>query len=157
MNITEASKYFEVRAESAKWKHQKKFYTKFSKVLSDLLTKNLDADKLGQIEREIAKMKLDPLKPQRNYQYSRKYNYFTKYLLDKLDLVPVRYYQETYLALGMVFGLVAGGVVSYSLSFGSNFNSEFILGMPFGMIGGMLLGRRKDKAAEESGQVLGAG
>ncbi|MFT5248256.1 MAG: hypothetical protein ACI943_003019, partial [Gammaproteobacteria bacterium] len=68
MNITEASKYFEVRAESAKWKHQKKFYTKFSKVLSDLLTKNLDADKLGQIEREIAKMKLDPLKPQRNYQ-----------------------------------------------------------------------------------------
>lgn len=156
MNISKAAKYFEVRGEEAKWKHQKKFYTKISAVLTDLTGRNLSVDQIAGIESELGKMHLDPLRPQKHYQYTRKYNYFTKYLVEKLDLVPEKYYEERYLASGMVFGMIAGMVVSYALKWGSDINQGFIIGMVLGMVVGIVWGKRKDKAAAESGQVVGA-
>jgi hypothetical protein len=156
MKIEEAAQYFEVRAQQSGRKYRQKFYSKVAAVLSDISTKGLDSNQIAQIEVELDKLELNPEKEQKHYQYTRKYNYFTKFLVEKFELTPSKYYEERYLAIGMTFGMIAGMVIFYSLQLESGINNGFIFGMPVGMIFGMLWGRKKDKEAQERGQVLGA-
>ncbi len=156
MKIEEAAQYFEVRAQQTERKYRQKFYTKVAAVLADLATKELDSSQIAEIEVELDKFELNSEKEQKHYQYTRKYNYFTKFIVEKLELTPTKYYEERYLAIGMTLGMVIGMVIFYAIQHESGINSGFAFGMPVGMIFGLLWGRKKDKEAEERGQVLGA-
>ena len=87
------------------------------------------------------------LAPQVKTAYSSLYNYVTK----ELNLVPKGFYQQMWIALGMVlFGMPLGIAMGTALD-----NFAFIgIGLPIGLPIGIAIGNQKDKKAEEEGRQL---
>jgi len=79
------------------------------------------------------------------------YNRFVNFLVKNYGLVPPRYYQSQWMAIGMaVFGIPFGIVFSMSLN-----NMAFIgIGLPMGLPIGIAIGQQKDKKAAAEGKVL---
>jgi hypothetical protein len=72
-------------------------------------------------------------------------------LAEKLKIVPINYYRNTWFVLGMtVLGLPMGTALGLSLG-----NMGLLgLGLPVGMFIGLAMGTRMDKKAEEEGRQL---
>ncbi|SIT02701.1 hypothetical protein [Belliella pelovolcani] len=88
-------------------------------------------------------------------KYLKKINHIKKWIINKLEkelkIVPINYYRNQWMALGMaVFGLPFG------VMFGVVFkNMAFIgIGIPFGISIGIAMGTGMDTKAKEEGRQL---
>ena len=127
-------------------------FDQFDRLLSELRKRKLPEDIVATINRNIEKVNGVMESERKLRKQIRKSQTDIVRLLEKqLKLVPINYYRNTWLALGMAaFGVPLG------VAFGSIIgNMAFIgFGIPVGMMIGMALGARMDKKAVEEERQL---
>ena len=127
-------------------------FGQFDRLLSELRKKELPKEIVATVNRNIEEVN-SAIESERKLrkQLRKSQAYIVRLLEKQLKLVPINYYRNTWLALGMAaFGVPLG------VAFGSIFgNMAFIgFGIPIGMMVGMAIGARMDKKAVEEERQL---
>ena len=124
----------------------------FRKLLLELRKKSIPEEIIASINKELKDLNTfsgsgkDYMRLQKKVQ-SR----IIKLIEKELKIVPINYYRNTWLAIGMsVFGIPFGIVMGASLG-----NMAFIgIGLPIGMAIGIAIGKSMDDKARENGRQL---
>ncbi len=130
----------------------RKAYDQLDKLLNVLKKKNLTDRIIGSINRDVDKINSIPY---HGKAYRRLINKSISGIVElvatELKLVPVNYYRNYWMSLGLaVFGLPLG--IVFGTTFG---NMAFIgTGLPLGLVIGMAVGMRMDKKALEEDRQL---
>jgi len=129
-----------------------KAFIKFKELLSELRKKELDADLIKSVNREIEYLNTisDSSKVLKN-QIKKKQVIIIKMVEKEAKLVVKHHYRNLWLAVGMaVFGIPLG--VVFGLGFG---NMAFLgIGLPIGLVIGIAVGTHLDQKAKEEGRQL---
>ncbi|MGY6520549.1 MAG: hypothetical protein ACXIUD_02410 [Mongoliitalea sp.] len=129
-----------------------KVYTQFSELLNELKTRDLPTSIIGLVNLSIDKINASTVVGnQLKKLIKQEQSLILKQLEKEMKVVPINYYRNLWLVLGMTtFGLPFG--VSIGLSLG---NLAFLgIGLPFGMVIGMAVGYNMDKKALQEGRQL---
>ena len=148
MNIIDVVK----RPNSELDKRLSKRYLCLEKMISELGSREIPSEILAELNAGIKETNAyDGTNNQLNLKLMRLQYRILKKLEKQLKLVPVNYYKNMWLGLGMaVFGIPMG--VAFSSSLG---NMSFIgIGLPIGMVLGMAYGSKLDKKAAEKGNQM---
>ncbi|MBC9797500.1 hypothetical protein [Sinomicrobium weinanense] len=129
-----------------------KTYLQFEKLLSELRKRELPAEIVNSVNKDIEEINSipgdgNPLKK----TIGKKQNGIIKLIEKKIKLVPKKHYLNLWLPLGMaVFGIPIG--IIFGISMG---NMAFLgVGLPVGMVLGIAIGTELDKKAFEEGRQL---
>jgi hypothetical protein len=144
MKITEAIAFFTQAEKNAEKKSQKKHYTTFIAILSDLHTKNLDENQFLSIEKELDNFKLNSKTTFK--ELNRSFSKFKQFLKVKFSFTTEGYYTSLGIGLGLCFGIAFGSLIDRII--GSS------IGMTFGMLIGIVVGKKLDSDAEIHGRAL---
>ena len=127
-------------------------FDQFDRLLSELRKRELPEDIVATINRNIEEVNdVIELEKKLRKQIRKSQADIIRLLEKQLKLVPINYYRNTWLALGMAaFGVPLG------VAFGSIIgNMSFIgFGIPIGIMIGMAVGARMDKKAVEEERQL---
>ena len=127
-------------------------YEQLALLLSELKTKELPEGMIRFINVEVEGLNYNPNSGKKlRKQMVRKQQKIIKVLEKELNLVPKNYYQNHWMALGMVvFGIPLG------TAFGTGTgNISFLgVGLPLGLVIGMLIGSGLDKKAKKENRQL---
>ena len=125
---------------------------KFKELLSELRKKELDADLIKSVNREIEYLNTisDSSKLLKS-QIKKKQSTIIKLVEKEAKLVVKNHYRNLWLAIGMaVFGIPLG--VAFGATLG---NMAFLgIGLPIGFTIGIAIGSNMDKKAKEEGRQL---
>ncbi|MFZ6052483.1 hypothetical protein [Halocola ammonii] len=138
------------RQELEKDSKTEKVYLQFSNLLSSLRKQELADEVVESINLEIAKVNTAEKSKLRN-AIRKSQTRILRVVEQKAKIVPVNYYRNLWLALGMaVFGVPFGVILGLSLD-----NMSYLaIGLPFGMGIGIAIGTGMDKKAKEEGRQL---
>ncbi len=127
-------------------------FDQFDNLLTRLRKKELPEDIVATINREIVKINsVTDSDKDKTKQLQKSQTDILRLLEKQLKLVPINYYRNTWLALGMTaFGIPLG--VAYGSITG---NMAFLaIGLPIGMALGIAIGVGMDKKALKEGRQL---
>lgn len=151
MTIQDASDFIEKLISETENPSDKKIYSKFLKVLSELKQKQL-----SEKEKKIIEDNLEGIIPELNSLKNKKkvFRKLIYFLIKKLTIVPKKYYSELGVGLGVALGVSAG--MSFGIPFGlpNGIIYGIIIGSIIGLIGGILAGKYMDDQAENQNRVL---
>jgi hypothetical protein len=139
---------------SKSWPDEKlaKVYTQFVELLKELKTRDLTENLISLINLSVDKINASTTESkQLKKLIKQEQTLILKQLEKEMKIVPINYYRNLWLVLGMTaFGLPLG--VSFGLSIG---NIAFLgIGLPIGMVIGIAVGSNMDKKALEEGRQL---
>ena len=127
-------------------------YAQFSELIEELKTRDLPENLMSLINLSVDKINtLTTESKQLKKLIKQEQNLILKQLEKEMKVVPINYYRNLWLVLGMTtFGLPMG--VSIGLSLG---NIGLLgIGLPIGMVIGMAVGSNMDKKALQEGRQL---
>jgi hypothetical protein len=150
MTINEARKFFEGLKSEAQKKSEKKIYEQFLGILSGLKNKDLSAEEVQWIEKELDSLDLRTTPAKRKRYFRTALRKFKKYLKDTFTFITKRYYSEMGVALGLNFGILFGIVILSSLER----STGIAVGLAVGMAAGIIIGGRLDARAMKEGRVI---
>ncbi|GHB23896.1 hypothetical protein [Mongoliitalea lutea] len=139
---------------SKSWSDEKpaKVYMQFVELLSELKARDLPDHLISFINLSVDKINASTTEGiQLIKLIKQEQNLILKQLEKKMKIVPINYYRNLWLVLGMtVYGLPLG--VSIGISIG---NIALLgIGLPIGMVIGMAVGLSLDKKALQEGRQL---
>lgn len=129
-----------------------KAYIKFAKLLKELRLKDLPTDTVIFVNDELDKLNLISTADKKFFSLIKdKENKILRLIENKHKIVPINYYRNLWMILGMSsFGIPLG--VAFGFSIG---NLALLgIGIPIGMAIGIGLGTYLDKKAKEEGRQL---
>ncbi|UJP65106.1 hypothetical protein [Mongoliitalea daihaiensis] len=127
-------------------------FAQFSELLKELKTRDLTENLISLINLSVDKINASTTESkQLKKLIKQEQNLILKQLEKEMKVVPINYYRNLWLVLGMTtFGLPMG--VSIGLSLG---NIGLLgIGLPIGMVIGMAVGSNIDKKALKEGRQL---
>lgn len=126
--------------------------TQFQKFIEILNSKSIPDNIVERINFEISVLNSNRVRDiSFLYVLKKKQNSIVKLVEKELKFVPMNFYRNLWLSLGMtVFGLPLG--VVFGLAFGNL--GLLAVGLPLGMVVGLLVGSLMDKKAFENGKQL---
>ena len=127
-------------------------HIQFGKLLSELRKRELPDSIVQTINEEVDEINsISDSEKSIKKKISEKRTRIIKLLEKELKLVPINYYRNTWMAVGIAgFGIPVG--VAFGVSLG---NMAFIgIGIPLGMVFGMAIGAGMDKKALQEGRQL---
>ena len=130
----------------------KMIYNQFEKLISELRNKDLTVDLVNFVNAKIDEINSHKdLGKELRKKIKKDQTEIIKRLEKDLKIVPINYYRNTWLAIGMAgFGIPLG--VAFGASFG---NMGYLgIGLPIGMAIGIAVGTAMDKKALEEGRQL---
>ena len=127
-----------------------KVYTQFEKLIDELKSIALPEKITVFINASIDELNLISHEKLRS-QTKKKQSKIITLIEKELKIVPINYYRNTWMAIGMsAFGIPLGVALGASLG-----NMGFIaIGIPIGMAIGLSVGTSMDKKAQEEGRQL---
>ncbi len=129
-----------------------KTYTQFDQLLKELAKKEIPIFIIDTINQAVDEVNTSSL-PENEWRRLIKKNQWNllKLVEKELKIVPLNYYRNLWLAIGMAaFGVPIGMAMQAS----SESSGYLAIGFPIGMLIGMVLGSRLDKKAFEEGRQL---
>ena len=130
----------------------KMIYNQFEKLISELRNKDLTVDLVNFVNAKIDEINSHKdLGKELRKKIKKDQTEIIKRLEKDLKIVPINYYRNTWLAIGMAaFGIPLG--VAFGASLG---NMGYLgIGLPIGMAIGIAVGTAMDKKALEEGRQL---
>ncbi|HKJ48122.1 MAG TPA: hypothetical protein VJ973_03485 [Christiangramia sp.] len=130
----------------------KMIYNQFEKLISELRNKDLTVDLVNFVNAKIDEINSHKdLGKELRKKIKKDQAEIIKRLEKDLKIVPINYYRNTWLAIGMAaFGIPLG--VAFGASLG---NMGYLgIGLPIGMAIGIAVGTAMDKKALEEGRQL---
>ena len=145
MNLIERNNISEnVKADKA--------YLKFTQLLNELELKKIPTETVILINNELEKLNLVSTTDKKFYSLIKdKENRIIRLIENKHKIVPINYYRNLWMILGMSsFGIPLGVVLGFSLG-----NLALLgIGIPIGMAVGVGFGTYLDKKANKEGRQL---
>lgn len=132
--------------------NEKKYYQviNLNKLINELRKRDLPNNVIEEINLEIEKANKETMTTDIFKQVFISSHNIIRMLEKQLKLVPKKYYQRRYLAMGIVFGMTYGSGVGASL----NNPVLMISGIPVGIMFGIIIGTGKDNKALKDGRQL---
>lgn len=127
-----------------------KVFSQFESLLKALRKRELPEEAIEGINKEVEKVNAAPLEKLKN-TIRKSQTRILRVVEKEAKVVPVNYYRNLWLALGMsVFGMPLGVVLGTTL--GSM--AYLAVGLPIGLSMGIAIGTNMDKKAKEEGRQL---
>lgn len=129
-----------------------KAYIKFAELLKELKLKDLPTDTVIFVNDELDKLNLISTTDKKFFSFIKdKENNILRLIENKHKIVPINYYRNLWMILGVSsFGIPLG--VAFGFSIGNL--AMLGIGIPIGMAIGIGLGTYLDKKAKEEGRQL---
>lgn len=129
-----------------------KVYNQFERLLVELRKKELPDSIVVSINKDIEALNLVPTGDELRIITKKKQSAIIKLLEKELKVVPINYYRNIWLAVGMsAFG------IPFGVALGASMGNMALLGvgLPIGMAIGLAVGAGMDKKALNEGRQLG--
>ena len=144
MKITEAITFLKQAEKRTEKKSQKKHYTTFIAILSDLKSKELDVDQFLSIEKQLDNLQLSSKLTFKELR--RNFSKLQQFLKVKFSLTEEGHFTSLGIAIGMCMGIAFGAIIERYI--GAS------IGMTTGMLIGIVIGKTMDSKAEIHGRSL---
>jgi len=144
MKITEAITFLKQAEKNAEKKSQKKHYTTFIAILSDLQTKDLAENQFLSVEKQLDNLQLNSKPSLRQLKHN--FSKLQQFLKVKFSLTEEGHFTSLGIAIGMCMGIAFGAIIERYI--GAS------IGMTIGMLIGIAIGKTMDSRAEIHGRAL---